>query len=95
MESQYIVVPIAFNPHDLGVPCSRPRRYTIALSRSHRQPGLQVPKAKFGTSFFRRCCASGNIFWLSEPRAVVEKYLEELVVKAGLPARQPDGNAAN
>lgn len=90
--SRYVISSIVFSPVHLGVPASRPRRYTMMVHRIRRVPQLPFNLDTFGNMFFRTCQTSGNIFWCA-PDHLVTSFVQELAGRLHLPATQPNGEA--
>ena len=89
---RYLISSIVFSPVQLGVPTSRPRRYTIMVHRDRRAQRTSFTLDTFGRMFFRTCQTSGHIFWCA-PNHLVSSFVEGLASRLHLPANQPNGVA--
>ena len=87
----YMIMTFVFSPTDMGIPASRPRRYTIMVLKAMSKPLLSFDKQGFGSIAFARCVLTGHVFF-SAGVHIVGKYVEELAASLHFPARKPDGS---
>lgn len=79
----YQICSNVFSPMDLGVPCSRPRRYTIMLRKGYFAETVPYHGAGgFRELFFRRVVLTGHAFCCA-PAKFVKKYATRLADKRG------------
>ena len=77
----YIIQSLVFSPVSLGIPASRPRRYTLMIARDSLVPQCPFTREGFGALMFKRCVADGHIFWTAPPEEVassMREYYERL-----------------
>ena len=79
-----------FSPVDLGVPASRPHRYTLAIKRSCFKLRNPFDLNGFGAAFFRRCVVSGHKYLQASPE-IIERYIAHLARNKHLPPHQANG----
>ena len=89
--SFYLIRSCIFSPTDLGLPMSRPRRYTIMMLRCTFQPLLSFDVDGFGSLFFRSLRLTGHVLWQA-PQQMVNAHISKLAEKAFLPSLQADGS---
>ena len=87
----YLITSFVFSPRDLGIPASRPRRYSILVLRARFEPTVQYALEGFGNMFFRRLQCNGHAYWTA-PVALVDAMVQTMASKKGLPSTQPDGS---
>ena len=87
----YLITSFVFSPRDLGIPASRPRRYSILVLRARFEPTVQYALEGFGNMFFRRLQCNGHAYWTA-PVARVDAMVQTMASKKGLPSTQPDGS---
>ena len=88
----YVVASFVFCPVDLGIPSSRPRKYTMLLHRRRCFPSLQYGPTDFAEMFFRRCMCDGHVYW-SAAAGWVQAELARLATLLHLPPCQADDSA--
>lgn len=88
--SAYIVCSFAFSPTDLGIPSSRPRRYTLLVAKERFSLRSTFDGSGFGRDMFRRCMATAHIYACA-PTVYIERYLHYLAEKRHLPATSESG----
>jgi hypothetical protein len=87
----YVISTIVFSPVQLGIPASRPRRYTLLVLRTSATLTLSLTTTTFAELFYRQCSVLGHVFW-SAPSNLIAKYIDDLRTKLLLPEHRPDGS---
>jgi len=72
----YSIQSLVFSPVSLGVPTSRPRRYTLLIARASLVPECPFTREGLGALMFKRCVADGHIFWTAPPEEVASSMRE-------------------
>jgi hypothetical protein len=65
-------------PRDLGLPCSRPRKWTVSVLKSKWRPTMALQSKEFKQLFHRKLKLNGEVFFQA-PAAELVEFARELI----------------